>query len=192
MKSKSRTDKVPAESRKSRSENRDASVRSGSERLRLWLSLHTCAALVERNLRAMLEANFPVTLPQFELMAQLDRNPGSLTMGALSERMMVTNGNVTGIVKRLLAERLVDRETRQLDHRAFDVQLSPSGQALYREMAREHEKWVGQMFANMSPADLDQLMQLLETAEAVLREADKKLFAKPPRSTPAKKNSRPS
>ena len=65
--------------------------------LRLWLRLLTCTNLIETQLRSKLRTDFDTTLPRFDLLAQLDREPQGLTMGVLSRRMMVSGGNVTGL-----------------------------------------------------------------------------------------------
>ena len=67
--------------------------------LRLWLRLLTCTTLIEGEVRRRLRQEFDVTLPRFDLMAQLDKAPGGMTLGELSRRMMVSNGNVTGLVR---------------------------------------------------------------------------------------------
>ena len=76
-----------------------------------------------------------MTLPQFDLMAQLDRVPDGLTMSALSERLMVSNGNVTGIVARLVADRLVERQAAKTDRRSFVDAAFPEGNLIFREIA---------------------------------------------------------
>jgi DNA-binding MarR family transcriptional regulator len=139
------------------------------EALRFWLRLLTCTTLIEAKIRAQLDRHFSITLPQFDLMAQLDRVPEGLTMSALSERLMVSNGNVTGIVTRLIAEKLVDRQISRTDRRAFVVRLSRKGQTLFRDMAGQHEVWVNQLFDHMSPADIDSLMQLLARTKDAVR-----------------------
>ena len=63
--------------------------------LRLWLRLLTCTNLIETEIRRRLREEFNVTLPRFDLMAQLDKNPGGMTLGELSSRMMVSNGSMT-------------------------------------------------------------------------------------------------
>ena len=85
--------------------------------LRLWLRIFTCKMLIEGEVRRRLRETFDVTLPRFDLMAQLDRAPGGMTLGELSQRMMVTNGNVTGLVDRLVAQNLVDRKPSPTDRR---------------------------------------------------------------------------
>lgn len=156
------------------------------ENLRLWLRLLTCTILIESKIRAQLEGHFSVTLPQFDLMAQLDRVPEGLTMSTLSERLMVSNGNVTGIVKRLIAEGLVERQISKTDRRSFVVSLSRKGQLLFREMAAMHESWINTLFAELAPSDISQLMTLLAGTKDKVRAADLDTVSKDPRP-PAKK-----
>jgi DNA-binding MarR family transcriptional regulator len=133
--------------------------------LRLWLRLLTCTNLIEGEIRRRLRDTFDVTLPRFDLMAQLDKNPGGMTLGELSSRMMVSNGNVTGLVERLLAQGLLDRRPSPNDRRAQLVSLSSEGRRAFRAMARTHENWVAEMFAGLSPGDIDDMMRLLAKAK---------------------------
>ncbi|MBV8511490.1 MAG: MarR family transcriptional regulator, partial [Xanthobacteraceae bacterium] len=106
-----------------------------------------------------------VTLPRFDLMAQLDKNPGGMTLGELSSRMMVSNGNVTGLVERLLAQGLLDRRPSPSDRRAQLVSLSSDGRRAFRSMARTHENWVAEIFAELGPGEIDDMMRLLAKAK---------------------------
>src|SRR5258708_30174113 len=79
------------------------------DELRLWLRLFACKEVIESEVRRRLRDSFNVTLPRFDLMAQLDRAPKGMTLGELSQRMMMSNGNVTGLVHRLVEQGLIDR-----------------------------------------------------------------------------------
>ena len=72
--------------------------------LRLWLKLLSCTMIVEKRIRARLDSEFATTLPRFDVLAALERHPEGLTMGQLSRFMMVSNGNVTAVVNRLLED----------------------------------------------------------------------------------------
>ena len=109
--------------------------------LRLWLRLLSCTNRIESPLRGRLRDRFAGSLPRFDLMAQLDRHPGGLKMRDLSERLMVTGGNVTGLTNRLVAEGLVERRDDAQDGRATTVRLTREGQRQFRAMAAEHEGW---------------------------------------------------
>lgn len=143
--------------------------------LRLWLRLLSCTNRVEAPLRSRLRERFGGSLPRFDLMAQLDRHPAGLKMRELSQRLMVTGGNVTGLTDRLVAEGLVERAEDPDDRRAFTVRLTPEGRRQFRAMAREHERWVATLFEGLdaaSQAELFHLLGLLKKALPASSEAD--------------------
>ena len=119
--------------------------------LKLWLRWLSCTTRIEDAIRKRLAAEFSTTLPRFDLMAQLERQPEGLTMRELSKRLMVTGGNVTGITDQLESEGLVVRAPHPTDRRAFSVQLTPAGRKLFRRMATTHERWVVELFAGWTP-----------------------------------------
>lgn len=119
------------------------------ESLRLWLRLLTCAHLIENHVRKSLAAQFKTTLPRFDLMAQLERFPNGLQMGELSRRMLVTGGNVTGIVDQLEAAGLIVRTADPADRRAYLVKLTKEGRRLFGQMAVEHESWIVNLFSGI-------------------------------------------
>ena len=112
----------------------------------------TCVNLIETEIRTRLRTEFDCTLPRFDLLAQLDRNPQGLKMGELSKRLMVTGGNVTGITDQLQKEGLVLRESLQSDRRAYLIKLTPQGKAAFTRMAKAHEQWIERLF-NQSPPE---------------------------------------
>src|SRR6476659_10514319 len=132
--------------------------------LRLWLRLLTCTTLIENEVRRRLRDQFGITLPRFDLLAQLDRAPNGMTLGELSQRMMVSNGNVTGLAERLVEQGLLDRRPSPNDRRAQIVSLTAEGRRAFRAMARTHEDWIAQIFAGLDAAEIDQLMNLLAKA----------------------------
>jgi DNA-binding MarR family transcriptional regulator len=141
------------------------------DELRLWLRLFTCKELIESEVRKHLREDFHFTLPRFDLMAQLDRAHKGMTLGELSQRMMVTNGNVTGLVERLVERGLVDRRPSPQDRRAQIVSLTAEGRRLFRAMARANEEWIGDMFADLSNSDIEALLRLLAKAKMSVRSA---------------------
>ena len=139
--------------------------------LRLWLRMFTCKMLIESEVRRRLRETFGVTLPRFDLMAQLDRAGAGMTLGQLSQRMMVSNGNVTGLVERLVVQGLVDRRSSPNDRRSQIVSLRPEGRRVFRAMARANADWMGEMFADLSSAEAETLMRLLGKAKGSARKA---------------------
>jgi DNA-binding MarR family transcriptional regulator len=129
--------------------------------VRLWLRMLACTNRIENFVRQNLQAKFQTTLPRFDLMAQLERAPRGLKMSELSQRMMVTGGNVTGITDGLEKEGLVVREVDPTDRRVFYVKLSAEGQRQFRRMAAEHEQWIIGLFEGMTVKHKNELVDLL-------------------------------
>ena len=129
--------------------------------LKLWLRMLSCTVKIENEVRTRLRASFGITLPHFDLMAQLERFPDGLRMGELSKRMMVTGGNITGITDQLEQEKLVLRVVDPKDRRSYSVKLTPAGRRAFDEMARVHEGWIAELLHGVTPEDKTRLIDLL-------------------------------
>jgi DNA-binding MarR family transcriptional regulator len=121
--------------------------------LRLWLRLLATANLIEVEIRQRLRERFATTLPRFDLLAQLERVEDGLLLGELSRRMMVSNGNVTGLVERLVQSGLIERNVLEADRRAVRVRLTDKGRRVFAEMAAAHSEWIGELFAGLSETE---------------------------------------
>lgn len=129
--------------------------------IKLWLRLLTCSSLIEGRLRTALREQFETTLPRFDFMAQLERVPSGLSMGELSQRMMVSGGNVSGIATQLVKEGLVDRTAVPNNRRTYMVTLTAKGRRVFKKIAERHEEWVIEMLGQLPLEDVDELMRLL-------------------------------
>lgn len=116
---------------------------------RTWLRMLGCANLVLANLRANLRAQFDVTLPTFDILAQVQRAPTGPTMSELSRRLLVSKGNVTDLVTRLERRGLLERRADGRDARVQHVHLTPAGKRLIRRMLAAHERWLIAMTAEL-------------------------------------------
>lgn len=139
--------------------------------LRVWLRLLTCANLIEAEIRRRLRERFDTTLPRFDLMAQLERSPDGLLLGELSRRMMVSNGNVTGLVDRLAAEGLIERRVVETDRRAARVALTATGRTQFATMAAAHGDWIGELVGALDTREQDLLWRQLGNLKASVRTA---------------------
>lgn len=139
--------------------------------LKLWLRMLSCTMRIENEIRSRLRATFDITLPRFDLMAQLERHPDGLRMGELSKRMMVTGGNITGITDQLEQEKLVVRVTDPQDRRASSVQLTEAGRAAFNAMAKVHEAWIEELLQDIPVEDKAQLIVLLQRMKDQLNDA---------------------
>ncbi len=140
-------------------------TRDGRISLRMWLRLLNCSNLVEREVRGRLRDQFDTTLPRFDVLAQLDAASREarreLTMSELSRRLMVTNGNLTSLIERLVREGLVRRETSATDRRTQAVRLTAAGKRSFDLMTPEHQRWIDSLFAALTPIEQTRLYELL-------------------------------
>ena len=134
---------------------------AGRTSLRLWLRLLSCSTIMEKRIKRRLSDRYEATLPRFDVLAALDRNPDGMTMGALSRALLVSNGNMTGVVQALSRESLVGIEPSPTDRRASIVRLTSKGKDYFGGLAIAHHEWVEDMLAGMGRIDREALYGLL-------------------------------
>ena len=130
--------------------------------LRLWLRLLACANIISADVRRNLRKNF-------DLLAQLQREPDGLRLGDLSRRLMVSNGNVTGLVDKLAAEGFVARETLPGDRRVQVVRMTKAGAALFAVMADAHEDWLARLLQDVPRDTMENLLSDLKRLKSSMR-----------------------
>ncbi|MET3593456.1 DNA-binding MarR family transcriptional regulator [Mesorhizobium shonense] len=135
----------------------------GKDRLRLWIRLLRASRTIEAELRERLKKEFDTTLPRFDVMAALYRSPEGMLMSDLSRFLLVSNGNVTGIVDRLVSEGLVTRARRNGDRRTSMVRLTEQGSKSFAAIAAAHESWVGELLGTVSEDEARRLTGMLKS-----------------------------
>jgi DNA-binding MarR family transcriptional regulator len=139
------------------------------QRLRLWIRILRAARAIEAEVRDRLRVNFDVTLPQFDVMAALERKPDGMTMTELSRFLMVSNGNVTGIIDRLVTDKLVVRQAPANDRRAIIVKLTARGLKDFTAMAKAHQGWVDNLLSEFDAAEAETLIEHLDGLSGRIR-----------------------
>jgi len=129
--------------------------------IRIWLRLLSCSTRIENVLKSRLRREFGTSLARFDVLAQLDRFEHGLTMTELSRRLLISNGAVTGLVEKLVADTFVVREEHSTDKRTVIVQLTAEGRAQFRKMALRHEEWVISLLGDLSHQARAELLQNL-------------------------------
>ncbi len=112
-----------------------------------------------------------MTMPRFDLLANVCRSDGQ-TLASLSRSMLVTAGNLTGLVDRAARDGLVERRADPGDRRAWRVHVTPKGQRAFREAERRHGAKVVKLFAGLSRGEILTLIHLLDKLRGGLRPAE--------------------
>ena len=147
-------------------------------KLRLWLRLLRAARSIEVELRERLRVAFGVTLPKFDVMSALDRKGAGMTMTELSRFLMVSNGNVTGIIDRLVAEGMVVRAVHEADRRATFVKPHAQGRrSSSPPWRRRTRSGSNEILAGFSREDSEALVGLLDELRAHTQDARRSTHA---------------
>lgn len=136
------------------------------EAIRTWLRLLSCEMVIEQRLRSRFRQDFSVTLPQFDVLSELERVGNKMTMSELSRELMVSNGNVTGVIDRLEKNAFVTRTRAEHDRRVQYIELTAKGRNAFEGMAESHEQWLDEMMSGLSTTDMVELQKLLLKARS--------------------------
>lgn len=165
---KTRKKKLPARARA----KPHAAARNGHEDIRLWLRLLYCSSHIESIMQSRIMGEFGISLARFDLMAQLERVGGGLTMSEVSRRMMVSNGATTSLVDKLVEDGLVQREAHPEDRRTTLLHLTEQGRDRFLAMAAEHEAWIKTLLADLNGTAKQDLLSGLGVLKQHLENLD--------------------
>lgn len=115
-------------------------------------------------------AKYNLTLPQFDVLAQLHREEG-ITQQTLADRLLVTKGNVCGLMDRMMEQGLVERRQDPHDGRAYMLHLTPKGKRLIQDILPAHSQVIASQIGQLAPEKQKQLLDLLSELDRAL--ADK-------------------
>lgn len=143
---------------------------SAQDSVRLSLRLLTTGRLIEREVDALMRARFDSTIARFDFLSALDRH-GAMTLGGVSQHLIVSNGNVTQLRTRLEADGLIEVEADANDRRVQRVRLTRTGESVFKQMAKAHAACVDSLLGELTLADKQKLTRLLDGAKSSARRA---------------------
>src|SRR5580700_670981 len=111
-------------------------------------------------------ARWDLSPSQFNVLNLLQDHPDGLSQVELSRRLIMHRSNVTGLIDRLEARRLVRRTDNPTDRRAFNVILTPVGLKLLRQIEPHYYRAAETVWGDISPARARQLVAELSTVSA--------------------------
>jgi DNA-binding MarR family transcriptional regulator len=135
--------------------------------LQAWVRLIRVRERIGRRLERLF-ARHGLTPAQFDVLATLQQGDG-ITQQELSERLLVTKGNVCGLIDRAEAAGWVERRPDPEDRRVNRLYLTKSGRERLAETIPDHHAVVEQILGRLGPEKLqdlhDRLDDLIQAAE---------------------------
>jgi DNA-binding MarR family transcriptional regulator len=157
-----------------------------STELRMWLRLLACSNIIAASLRRTLRCELGLSLPTFDILAQISRPPFDATMGDLSKRLMVSKGSITDLVRRLSEQGLVATIGDTADARVQRVYLTTKGRRVLDRALPVHNAHLRTLMADLDLAAIAQLAEQLGELRAMLRETGKPCQCAPARRKTAR------
>ena len=158
---------------------------SNSERRRLqtssWFAVVRTYQECNRRYAQLMHA-FDLTITQFDVLSAVHKLADSAMPMAIADELVVTRGNITGVIQRLRQKGLLATRHHEKDGRSFVCELTPDGNELLRkarsaaalfierqmtpfdeEELRDTERQMNRMHVHLKTIDPDAI------AESVLR-----------------------
>ena len=143
--------------------NKNITHKVSKTRLRSWLKILKTSNFIEKKIRERLREDHNTTLPRFDVMSAFYRSKKGLKMTEISGALKVSNGNITGIIDRLVQDGHVLRVQVEGDRRTNLVGLTNKGKTQFEEYANAHESWVNIILEKLSEQEAQELINLLDT-----------------------------
>ncbi len=118
---------------------------------------------MERRLEQALELH-GLSLAQFDVLATLEVAEG-LCQQDLAERLLVTKGNICGLIDRMETGGLVERRSNPADRRANRMFLTRIGRALLVKSAPGQLALLKKFMGALSASELQRLFQYFDRIE---------------------------
>ncbi len=93
-------------------------------------------------------------------------------MGDISRWLLVSSGNITGIVSRLVSDGLVVRSLSVDDRRTHLVRLSDKGREEFERLSSTHEQWIKELLCGITRQEMATLDELLKKVKVCLAKED--------------------
>lgn len=133
-----------------------------------WLHLVRVHDRIARSEACLLGA-YGLTPAQFDVLSHLNAEPG-VSQQTLAERLLVTKGNVAGLIDRMEALGLVERCNHPDDRRAHKLFLTKAGEEVFLRAAPALEETINARMGSLTPAEQVTLLSLLARLDRSLRD----------------------
>ncbi len=136
--------------------------------LSMWVKLtrahDTFSHLTAANIRS-----FGLTPAQFGVIECLG-HLGTMLIGDLTKKHLVSGGNMTVVVDNLEKDELVERSVNDKDHRAFYVKLTPKGKRLFEKIFSKQAQYIVKLASVLLESEQAELGLLLKKLGTSLQE----------------------
>jgi MarR family transcriptional regulator, organic hydroperoxide resistance regulator len=128
--------------------------------LRTWIQMMRTSSRMERRLEQALERH-GLSIAQFDILATLGFEQG-ITQQDLAERLLVTKGNICGMIDRMEVSGWVERRPDLGDRRVNRLFLTRQGKTKLGQTLPEQDALLKKLMSALEPAEIQSLYQFLD------------------------------
>jgi DNA-binding MarR family transcriptional regulator len=124
-----------------------------------WLQLVRAYNYMEARISADLR-RADLTLARFDVLVVLAKG-GPMSQQALADQLLVTKGNVVGLIDKLSARGLVERQASETDRRVNLLRLTPSGRRIVERVLPRQMQLIADLMRPLTKREAATLQALL-------------------------------
>ncbi len=121
-------------------------------RVAAWAQLAHAYHRIARLMEQALDAD-SLTLAQFEVLVRLHLD-GAISQSVLAARLLVTKGNISGLLNRMAKANLVRRQADRADRRAHKLIMTSHGRKLFARTFPKHIELIHKIMQPLKTAEL--------------------------------------
>lgn len=144
--------------------------------VRTWFSVVRAYLACEQQYARLL-GHFELTIAQYDALNVIERMGGAATPAELAQQLLVTRGNMTGLIRRLEARGLIRLTSNPADARSFSCSLTESANALIGQARLAAETFIVEQMAPFDQDTLASTEQLMNQMRAHLGELNPETIA---------------
>ena len=120
-----------------------------------WFAVVRCYQECTRRYTRLMQG-FDLTIPQFDVLSAIHKLGEEATPKAIADELVVTRGNITGVLHRLQDHGLLATRVNEHDGRSFVCEMTDQGRTVFRQARLAASLFIDQQLA---PFSCDELRQ---------------------------------
>jgi DNA-binding MarR family transcriptional regulator len=136
----------------------------------IWVRVATTFNLMYQEIKRVLSKEH-LTIPQLEIIGCL-APPKGLSLNELAKRLLMTGGNVTGLIDRLERDGYVYRERDERDRRVINAKLTPKGKEIWQMIMPRYQECISHLIRSLTLEEKKDLNRLLKKLILHIRKKD--------------------
>ncbi|CCG19020.1 MarR-family transcriptional regulator [Taylorella asinigenitalis 14/45] len=135
---------------------------------KIWLRLNACNHIIQSHVREYLRIAHNLTPTRFEILAHINSSRYGLKMGEISERLMVSDGNITNVVKVLEEEGYIRKKESIDDGRTVTLNLTAKGKKILNKANEGLNDALYELMSDLKETDSKKILKALSELKQII------------------------